>query len=55
MRYLFIAIGYQLDRMIKLKSLKIFSYFPVLLGEYDLPGYLRKLGYTRKFNVSVIS
>jgi len=53
LRYLFIALTYRLDPAITLKSMKILSYLPVVLGNYDLAGYLRKLGYQREFDVRV--
>jgi len=54
LRYLFIALVYRADPSIALKSLKILSYLPVKLGVYDLAGYIRKLDYTRCFDVRVV-
>ncbi len=53
LRYLFIAITYQTDNAIIIKSMKIFSYLPILLGKYNLFEYIKKLGYVRNFNLQV--
>jgi len=54
MRYLFIALVFQLDPGINIKSLKMLSYFPLIIGEYNLPKYLKALNYTRVFNVRIV-
>jgi len=55
MRYLFIALVYRTDPEIRLKSLKVLSYMPVKIGAYNLPEYIRRLGYERRFDVRVIA
>lgn len=54
MRYLFIAMVYQLDPGINIKSLKMLSYFPLIAGEYNLPQYLKCLNYNREFKIRVV-
>jgi hypothetical protein len=57
LRYLFIVMVYQsfeLDPVFKIKSLKILSYFQMILGEYNLPGYIKALKYHRVFKIRIV-
>jgi len=57
LRYLFIVMVYQsyeLDPVFKIKSLKILSYFQMVLGVYNLPGYIKALKYHRVFNIRIV-
>jgi hypothetical protein len=57
LRYLFIVMVYQsfeIDPVFKIKSLKILSYFQMILGEYNLPGYIKALKYHRVFNIRIV-